>query len=99
MGKEVISIISIVIDRILKRADFEPQAYNSCAGILHKVKNERYQIIENAASFCINSGNATYSGFMKALAAEKTNMRNGFAASKGACLPQHSNIRGKEEYK
>lgn len=91
--------LGILIDRILKRADFEPQAYNSCSGILHKVKDERYQIIENAASFCIGSGNATYSGFMKALAAEKTGMRNGFASSNEAGLPLHQNIRGKEEYR
>ena len=84
---------------ILKRADFEQQAYNSCNGILHKAKNERYQIIEDAAYFCISSGNATYSGFMKALSARKAKMKGDLSASGSVSLPNHSNIRGKEEYR
>ena len=98
-AKRLSPSLGMLIDMILKRADFEQQAYNSCNGILHKAKNERYQIIEDAAYFCISSGNATYSGFMKALSARKAKMKGDLSASGSVSLPNHSNIRGKEEYR
>ena len=98
-AKRLSPSLGVLIDLVLRKVDYEPQAYNSCNGILHKVKGEHYQIIEDAASFCITSGNVTYTGFMKALAARKADIKKNTASSQNPILPRHSNIRGKEEYK
>lgn len=91
--------LGTLIDIILKKAEYEPQAYNSCSGILHKAKGERYQTIENSAAFCVATGNATYSGFMKALAIEKENSSRTLLMKQSQKIPNHKNIRGKEEYR
>ena len=42
-----------VIDQMLKASKHEEQAYNSCAGILHAVKDLPHGLAEEAAYQCI----------------------------------------------
>ncbi len=85
------------IDRLLKKADYEQQAYNSCNGLLHNAENYAYELVEEAAHKCLEKGIITYSGFMAVLknrpdnSAEKTNKT-------ASALPKHENIRGADYY-
>ena len=85
------------IDRLLKKADHEQQAYNSCNGLLHTAENYAYELVEEAAHKCLEKGIITYSGFITALRnkpdAEEKTIRKTIAA-----LPKHENIRGADYY-
>ena len=83
-----------VIDRMLKASKHEEQAYNSCAGILHAVKDLPHGLAEEAAYQCIQMNSCMYSTFKRVLA----KLKNGEQAGK-ASLPTHENIRGKGFYK
>ncbi len=84
------------IDRLLKSTKHEEQSYNSCAGILHFVKDVPNGLVEEAASICIRMNSCRYKTF-------KTIMNNILHSNKASNsddkLPDHENIRGKGFYK
>ena len=57
-----------VIYRMLKASKHEEQAYNSCAGILHAVKDLPHGLAEEAAYQCIQMNSCMYSTFKRVLA-------------------------------
>lgn len=59
--------ISECIDRILRSQKHEEQAYNSCAGLLHSVKNLPHGIVEETARQCIQMNSCRYSTFKNVL--------------------------------
>ena len=52
--------MSELIDRILKSSKHEEQAFNACAGILHRVKAIPKGIAEEAARKCIEMNSCRY---------------------------------------
>lgn len=74
--------------------DYKEQSYLSCNAILQKCKGEPFQVVDDAAARCLAMGSIGYSKFLKALSYCKMSSA-GHARSK---LPEHENIRGKEEY-
>jgi len=82
------------IDRILKSAKHEEQAYNSCAGLLHAVKDLPHGIVEETARQCIEMRSCKYKTFKQVLG---RNLNNHTISSD--VLPEHENIRGKGFYK
>ena len=81
------------IDRILKTSRHEEQAYNSCAGLLHAVKDLPHGIVEETARQCIEMNSCRYKTFKQVL----QRIQNAPSNSDG--LPTHENIRGKGFYK
>ena len=81
------------IDRILKTSRHEEQAYNSCAGLLHTVKDLPHGIVEETARQCIEMNSCRYKTFKQVL----QRIQNAPSNSDG--LPTHENIRGKGFYK
>ena len=81
------------IDRILKSAKHEEQAYNSCAGLLHAVKDLPHGIVEETARQCIEMNSCRYKTFKQVLG------RTQSTPSRTGELPSHENIRGKDFYK
>ncbi len=84
------------IDRLLKRADHEQQAYNSCNGLLHTAGAYPYERVEDTSRKCLEKGTITYSGFMATLK-NKTEV-NETVQKKTPGLPKHENIRGAGYY-
>ena len=89
--------MNTVIDRILKSAKHEEQAYNSCMGLLQACKDLSHILVEEAAQTCIRTNTCTYSGFKKVLNA-LLNKRDENHPEPGH-LPKHDNIRGKEAFR
>ena len=87
--------MSEFIDRMLKQPKHEEQAYNSCAGILHTVKDLPHGIVEETARQCIQMGSCRYKTFKQVLGRL---LHEGIPVSSGT-LPSHENIRGKGFYK
>ncbi len=87
--------MSELIDTVLKAAEHEEQAYNSCAGILHQCKNERKDIVEEAARKCVEMHSCKYSAFKKALSALRREAGN---ICRAGTFPDHDNIRGREHF-
>lgn len=85
------------IDRMLKSSKHEEQSYNSCAGILHSVKDLSHGIVEDVSRSCIGMNSCWYSTFKRVL---RQALESHAAESDGrhGTLPHHSNIRGKEFY-
>ncbi len=83
------------IDRMLKSAKHEEQAYNSCAGILHAVKDLPHGLVEEAASQCIRMNSCRYKSFKQVL----SRLKDSPAAASPGTLPEHANIRGRDNYK
>ena len=86
--------MSECIDRILKTPKHEEQAYNSCAGLLHAVKDIPHGIVEEAARQCIQMNSCRYKSFKQVL----SRIHSESACHTGT-LPVHENIRGKGFYK
>lgn len=86
--------MSDFIDRILKSAKHEEQAYNSCAGLLHAVKNLPHGIVEETARQCIEMNSCRYKTFKQVLNRILNNH-----STNSTVLPEHENIRGKGFYK
>jgi transposase len=89
--------MATLIDRVLKSAKHEEQAYRSCAGILHMCKDVPRDVIEEVAAKCLEANAAKYTYFKRAL------NQAGAARSEGGALrdkrlPEHDNIRGKGYY-
>lgn len=87
--------MSECIDRILKAPKHEEQAYNSCAGVLHMVKDLPHGIVEETASRCIQMNSCRYKTFKQVL----TQVQAGSLMPGNEALPQHENIRGKGYYR
>lgn len=86
--------MSEFIDRILKSQKHEEQAYNSCAGLLHTVKNLPHGIVEETARQCIQMNSCRYKTFKQVLNKVQSERTINFDS-----LPEHENIRGKGFYK
>jgi hypothetical protein len=86
--------MSEYIDRLLKAQKHEEQAYNSCAGILHYVKELPHGIVEEAARQCIQMNSCKYKTFNQVL-----NRIQSGNNTQSDNLPEHENIRGKGFYK
>ena len=85
--------MSECIDRILKASKHEEQAYNTCAGLLHAVKDLPHGIVEETARQCIEMNSCRYKTFKQLLG------RIHRMPSESGELPAHENIRGKDFYK
>ena len=79
---------------VLLAPQHEEQAYNSCNGILHMCKDFPKLILEDISKTCVESNACRYSYFKKLLKNEQNNLSEGSVYK----LPEHSNLRGKEEY-
>ncbi len=88
------SNMSEFIDRMLKAPKHEEQAYNSCAGILHTVKDLPHGVVEEAARQCIQMNSCRYKTFKQVL-----NRIQEYGSHPLENLPDHENIRGKGFYK
>jgi len=86
--------MSEFIDCMLRSQKHEEQAYNSCAGILHKVKDLPHGIVEETAAQCIQMHSCRYKTFQQVLAKVQSGQR-----LNTDLLPAHENIRGKGFYK
>lgn len=86
---------SKMMDSVLLSSKHEEQAYNSCNGILHMCTNQSKLLVEEAARLCVEANACRYSYFKKSLKA----MTRGRQEQQEPCLPEHSNLRGKEIYK
>lgn len=84
-----------LIDSVLLTPQHEKQAYNSCNGILHMCKNQSRLLLEDIAKTCVESNACRYSYFKKLL----KNMQDNHSVPTTSSLPEHSNLRGKEEYR
>lgn len=82
------------IDRLLKSSKYEEQAYNSCAGLLHMVKDMPHGVVEEAARHCIQMNSCRYKTFKQVLKKVQNERNFNFNS-----LPEHKNIRGKGFYK
>ena len=83
--------MSELIDRILKSSKHEEQAFNACAGILHRVKAIPKDIAEEAARKCIEMNSCRYSTYRQVL---KKMECDEHPESSPESLPSHENIRG-----
>ena len=81
------------IDRILKSTKHEEQAYNSCAGLLHTVKELPHGIVEETARQCIQMNSCRYKTFKQVLHQVQNS-----TSTNSDVLPEHNNIRGKGFY-
>ena len=88
--------MSEFIDRLLKAPKHEEQAYNSCAGILHHVKDLPHGIVEEAARQCIQMNSCRYKTYKQVLARIQN---DNYQMEQNGTLPTHENIRGKGFYK
>ena len=64
---EVIPVMILDAHRILKSSKHEEQAFNACAGILHRVKAIPKGIAEEAARKCIEMNSCRYSTYRQVL--------------------------------
>jgi hypothetical protein len=91
--------MAMFIDLVLRSADHEPQAFNSCMGILQMNESKPYTLVDEAASLCLRSNQIYYSGFKRALGKILSeNYLDEIPEEPGACQ-RHKNIRGKESYR
>lgn len=86
----------ILIDRVLRSAKHEEQAYNSCKGILHMCSDIPRHIVAEAAQSCVDASACKYSYFKKALG-RLVNHESSKGGTSGH-LPEHENIRGRDNY-
>lgn len=87
--------MSEFIDRLLKLSKHEEQAYNSCAGILHSVKDLPHGKVEETARQCIQMNSCRYKTFKQVL----NRVLQSESMETSQTLPTHENIRGKGFYK
>ena len=89
--------MATLIDRILRSAKHEEQAYNACKGMLHMSKDVPYHIVEDAAQMCLDAQACKYSYYKKALS-QLVNQEGPATSNPDSHLPNHENIRGREAY-
>lgn len=85
-----------LVDRILRSAKHEEQAYNSCKGMLHMCTDVPYHIVAEAAQNCLDASACKYSYFKKALS--RLVNHESVSRSNPGHLPEHENIRGRDCY-
>ena len=85
-----------LIETILLTPEHEEQAYNSCNGILHMCTGKSRLMVEHVAQTCVESNACRYSYFKKLLKNEEEG--SSAADSSIYTLPEHKNLRGKEEF-
>ena len=83
------------IDRVLLSSEHEEQAYNSCNGILHMCMDQSKILIEEISKTCVEGNVCRYSYFKRLL---KEKLGTNVHPPK-TVLPNHENLRGKEEYR
>ncbi len=86
-----------LIDRVLRSAKHEEQAYNSCMGILQYSKDSSRTLVDDAAETCLRLNTCNYSSFKRILNDLRDHKNT--ARPEPGHLPNHSNIRGKEAFK
>jgi transposase len=84
------------IQQILLSRIHEPQAYNSCKGILSLVKTYSAKRVEAAADRCQQAGKATYS-MLKNILKRQLDLPQE-SPPDSPQIGQHENIRGAEQY-
>lgn len=84
-----------MIETILLTPEYEEQAYNSCNGILHMCTNQSRLLVENVSQMCVESNACRYSYFKKLL---KHAEESSTDTPTPQTLPEHQNLRGKEEF-
>lgn len=89
------SYMGKLIDAVLLAPQHEEQAYNRCNCILHMCKNQSKLMLEDIAKTCVESNACRYFYFKKLL----KNMQDSHSSTSTSSLPEHSNLRGKEEYR
>ena len=77
--------------------EHEEQAYNSCNGILHMCTNKSRLLVEHVSQICVESNACRYSYFKKVLSNEEDGVSQENSSSEA--LPEHQNLRGKEEFR
>ncbi len=87
---------STLIDRVLRSAKHEEQAYNSCKGMLHMCNEVPRHLVSEAAQMCIDANACKYSYFKKTLS--KVTDKHASSADRTSHLPEHENIRGRNCY-
>lgn len=89
------------IDRLLSKQRHEETAYNSCNGILHTNGGKGKELFEAASARCLEMHSIGYKYFQTAFKYIKEHgiMPDIAEPEKDSAIPQHSNIRGKDEYK
>lgn len=87
--------MAYLIDRVLRSAKHEEQAYNSCAGILHMCKEAPRHIVSEAAHKCKEANICKYSYFKKVF---QMMMNENSSHTNNGSLPSHQNIRGRDSY-
>lgn len=87
------------IDLVLRSADHEPQAFNSCMGILQMSESKPYTLVDEAASLCLKSNQIYYSGFKRALGRVLSDNNLDEIPEEPRACQRHKNIRGKESYR
>lgn len=90
------------IDLLLSSSDHEPQAYNSCMGILQTCEDSSHHLVDEAAELCIRCNTIYYTGFMKALKkvqSEKASVISVDDETDSIINLKHKNLRGKENYR
>lgn len=85
-----------LIDRVLRSAKHEEQAYNSCKGMLHMCNEVPRHLVSEAAQMCIDANACKYSYFKKALS--KVTDKHTSSTDRTDHLPEHENIRGRDCY-
>ncbi len=85
-----------VIDRLLRSAKHEEQAYNSCKGILHLCTDVPRHTVVEAAQTCLGMSSCKYTCFKKML----NRLMNSTPAKGDSSgqFPKHGNIRGRDSY-
>lgn len=81
------------VERILKSAKHEEQAYSSCASLLRLVEDLPHGLVEEASRHCVELNSCQQKTFKQVL------NRIGNSPAKIGELPSHENIRGKDFYK
>ena len=84
------------IQQVLLGRIHEPQAYNSCKGILHLAKKYSTERLENAAIRCQSGGKATYNMLNRILQLNLDKQEEQIPAQ--LSLGLHENIRGAKNY-
>lgn len=85
-----------LIETVLLAPEHEEQAYNSCNGILHMCTNKSRLLVESISQMCVESNACRYSYFKKLL-----KQAEGGTVPEDSplhSLPEHKNLRGKEEF-
>lgn len=84
----------LLICRVIASFQYDEQSYKSCNGILHMCKDVPKTYANAAAQECIDYHICNYSHFKKVL----NRIKNQKSISSNE-MPEHKNIRGKENYK